>query len=152
MKNPIPLLLALALGLIACGGASGPEELVKGRDLCASCRMPVSDLHFAAQIIAPGELPRFFDDPGCLAEFVKSGQVKESNAVAWVADHRTGAWVRADRAVYTRVPGLTTPMNHHVLAHETAASRNADPEAKGGQPMPLQEVFGPHGPPGGRAS
>ena len=152
MKKQIPHLLALVLALTGCAGAPGPEELVKGRDLCALCRMPVSDPRFAAQIIAPGELPRFFDDPGCFAEFVKSGQVKESDAAAWVADHRTRGWVRANRAVYTLVPVLTTPMNHHLLAHETAASRDADPEAKGGQPMSLQEVFGPQGPPGGAAS
>jgi copper chaperone NosL len=150
VKNLIPHLLALAM--VACAGAQGPEELVRGRDLCAWCRMPVSDLHFAAQIIVPGELPRFFDDPGCFAEFVKSGRVRQSDAVAWVADHRTGTWVRADRAVYTRVPGLTTPMNHQLVAHESNASRDADPAAKGGQPVPLPEIFGPQGPPGGAAS
>ena len=112
----------------------------------------MSDIHFAAQIVAPGELPRFFDDPGCFAEFVKSGQVKENDAIAWVADHRTGTWVRADRAVYTRVPGLATPMNHELVAHESAASRDSDPDAKGGQPVSLQEIFGPQGPPGGVAS
>ena len=75
MKNLAPLLLCLTL--VSCGGESGPEELVKGRDLCGTCRMPVSDGRFAAQITAPGELPRFFDDPGCLAEFIKTGGVKE---------------------------------------------------------------------------
>ena len=149
MKNLAPLLLSLVFA--SCDGEPRPEELVKGRDLCATCRMPVSDLRFAAQIAAPGELPRFFDDPGCFAEFVKTGEVKEKGAVAWVADHRTGTWVRADRAIYTRVPNLTTPMNHKLVAHESAASRDADADAKGGQPVSLQEVFGPQGPPKGEA-
>jgi len=150
VKNSAPPVLALAL--IACGGSSGPEELALGRDLCASCRMPVSDLHFAAQIITPGELPRFFDDPGCLADFVRSGQVKEKNAVAWVTDHRTGNWVRAEHAIYTLVPGLTSPMNHHLIAHESEASRDEDPAAQGGRRVSLQELFGPSGLPGQGAS
>lgn len=150
MKRLAPLLLSLAL--VSCDGEPRPEDLVKGRDLCATCRMPVSDIRFAGQITAPGELPRFFDDPGCLAEFVKAGDVKEKGAVAWVADHRTGAWVRADRAIYTRVPNLTTPMNHKLVAHDSAASRDSDPDAKGGQGVPLQEVFGPKGPPRGASS
>lgn len=150
MKRLAPLLLSLVL--VSCDGAPRPEDLVKGRDLCATCRMPVSDIRFAAQITAPGELPRFFDDPGCLAEFVKGGEVKEKGAVAWVADHRTGTWVRADRAVYTRVEKLATPMSHHLIAHESAASRDSDPDAKGGQPVLLQEVFGPKGPPTGASS
>ena len=147
MKNLAPFLLGLAI--VSCDGELRPEELVKGRDLCATCRMPVSDGRFAAQITAPGELPRFFDDPGCFAEFIKTGAVKESGAIAWAADHRTGAWVRADRATYTRVPNLTTPMNYGLVAHGSAASRDSDPDVKGGQPVSLQEIFGPQGPPTG---
>lgn len=146
------LVLLLSLALVSCDGEPRPEDLVKGRDLCATCRMPVSDIRFAAQITAPGELPRFFDDPGCFAEFVRSGEVKEKGAVAWVADHRTGTWVRADRAVYTRVENLATPMNHKLVAHESPASRDADPETRGGKPASLQEVFGPKGPPTGASS
>ncbi len=147
MRNLAPLLLSLALA--SCDGESAPEALVKGRDMCASCRMPVSDLRFAAQITAPGELPRFFDEPGCLGDFVRTGQLKERAAIAWVADHRTGAWVRADRAIFTRVPNLATPMNHKLVAHERAASRDADPDARGGRAVELQEIFGPQGPPTG---
>lgn len=143
------LLLLFPLSLAACDSEPGPETLVKGQDACALCRMPVSDPRFAAQITEPGELPRFFDDPGCMVEFVKSGDRKGRPATAWVADHRSGAWVRADRAVYTRVPALSTPMNHKLIAHETAASRDADPEARGGEPAAPREIFGPSGPPVG---
>jgi copper chaperone NosL len=73
------------------------------------------------------------------------------SGVAWVADHRTGAWIRADGAIYTRVPDLPTPMNHHVVAHESAASRDADPAARGGSPLAATEIFGAQGPPAGGA-
>ena len=66
--------------------------------------MAVSSAVFASQLVAPGELPRFFDDLGCLADYLKAGKAP-AGATAFVADHRTKAWVRADRAVYTRVPG-----------------------------------------------
>lgn len=136
---------ALAFG---CADTTAPASLEKGRDLCGHCRMPVSDANFAAQIVVDGELPLFFDEPGCLAEYVK-GEAAHRNGVAWVADHRTGAWVRADRAVYTRVPDLPTPMNHHLVAHENAASRDADPAARGGIGAASTEIFGPLGPPAG---
>lgn len=145
-------LLACILTLVACDGEQGPESLVMGQDLCVSCRMPVSDQTFAAQITSPGELPRFFDDPGCLADFIRSGKLKEKGAVAWVADHRTAAWVRADHAVYTRVPSLATPMNHRVVAHASTASRDSDPATRGGEPLALRELFGPEGPPAGGRS
>jgi copper chaperone NosL len=111
--------------------------------------MAVSTAVFASQVVASGELPRFFDDLGCLADFLKAGRTP-AGAVAFVADHRTRAWVRADRAVYTKVPGLETPMGSHVIAHADAASRDADPDARTGSPVAPAELFGPGGPPVGR--
>jgi copper chaperone NosL len=98
--------------------------------------------------VAPGELPLFFDDLGCLAAFLKSGRAP-SAAAAFVADHRTKAWLPADRVVYTRVPGLATPMGSHLVAHADAASRDQDPAARGGTPVSAAEILGPAAPPTG---
>jgi copper chaperone NosL len=103
--------------------------------------MAVSDARFAAQLVAAGEEPRFFDDVGCLATFLKAGRAPAS-ATAFVADHQTRAWVRADAAVYTRVPTLATPMGSHVIAHADTASRDADAAAHGGTPVTPHELFG----------
>jgi copper chaperone NosL len=135
---------------VACSGAPEPAPLDTRNEQCASCRMAVSSAGFASQLVAPGELPRFFDDLGCLADFLKAGKAP-AGAVAFVADHRTKAWIRADRAVYTRVPGLETPMGSHVVAHADAASRDGDPDAQTGARVAAAELFGPAGPPVGRA-
>ena len=135
----------------ACGGgAPEPAALDTRNEQCASCRMAVSGAGFASQLVAPGELPRFFDDLGCLADYLKAGKAP-AGAVAFVADHRTKAWVRADRAVYTRVPGLETPMGSHVIAHADAASRDQDADARAGTPVSVAELFRPVGLPGGGA-
>jgi copper chaperone NosL len=139
----------LALGLAACAaGPPQPQPLDTRNEACASCRMPVSEARFAAQIVAPGELPRFFDDLGCLADYLKAGRAA-AGATAFVADHRTQAWVRADRAVYTRVPALATPMGSHVIAHADASSRALDDVARGGATVAAAELFGSSVPPGG---
>jgi copper chaperone NosL len=135
---------------VACSGAPEPAPLDTRNEQCASCRMAVSSAGFASQLVAPGELPRFFDDLGCLADFLKAGKAP-AGAVAFVADHRTKAWIRADRAVYTRVPGLETPMGSHVVAHADAASRDGDPDAQTGARVAAAELFGSAGPPVGRA-
>jgi copper chaperone NosL len=137
--------VAIAFALSAC--AAGPPEpapLDTRNEACASCRMAVSEARFAAQVAAPGELPHFFDDVGCLAAFLKAGRAP-AGAAAFVADHRTRAWVRADAAVYTRVPALATPMGSHVIAHADAASRDADEAARGGTPLDAAELLGPLG-------
>jgi copper chaperone NosL len=137
------LAVTCAVALATCGsGEPEPAPLDTRHEQCASCRMAVSRAVFASQLVAPGELPRFFDDLGCLADYLKAGKAP-AGAVAYVADHRTKAWVRADRAVYTRVPGLETPMGSHVIAHADAASRDGDPDARTGAPVTPSELFGP---------
>jgi copper chaperone NosL len=142
------LLLALALAVGCSSGPPQPAPLDTRNEACASCRMAVSSAAFASQLVAPGELPRFFDDLGCLSDYLKAGRAGEG-AVAYVADHRTRAWVRADRAVYTRVAGLETPMGSHVIAHADAASRDQDADARGGSAVAIGELFGAAGPPVG---
>jgi copper chaperone NosL len=143
-------LAPLALALAACTrGPAQPGVLDTRNDACAHCRMAVSDPRFAAQLAAPGEEPRFFDDLGCLRDWLARKPPLPRGAVAFVADHRTRQWVRASRAVFTHQPGLETPMSSHLLAHGNAASRDADPAAAGGRAMEAREVFGPAGPPDG---
>jgi copper chaperone NosL len=139
-----------ALAVACLAGAPEPQPLDTRNEQCASCRMAVSNARFSSQLVAPGELPRFFDDLGCLADYLKEGKAP-AGATAFVADHRTKAWVPADRAVYTRVPGLETPMGSHVIAHGDAASREADPAARTGAPLAPSDLFGPAGPPAGGA-
>jgi len=142
--------LALALAVTA-GCRPGPPEpaaLVPGEESCASCRMTVSEPRFASQVVAPGEEPRFFDDHGCLRDFLRAGRAPRGSA-AFVADHRGREWVAAGRAVYTRVPGLHTPMGSGLVAHADAASRAADPVAAPGTPLGAADVFGSTLPAGG---
>jgi len=148
MKTKATLVVLAAVAAACAGGPPEPAALDTRNETCASCRMSVSSAAFASQLVAPGELPRFFDDLGCLGDYLKAGRAP-ANAVAYVADHRTKAWARADRAVYTRVVGLETPMGSHVIAHADTASRDADPDARSGAPVSPAELFGPAGAPTG---
>jgi copper chaperone NosL len=151
MRSPgIAALAAVTTLTLAC--AAGPPEpapLEVGRVTCDHCRMTVSEARFAGQIVAPGEEPRFFDDLGCLAAYLRDHDDFPPDAAAYVADHRTSAWVRAGAAVYTRADTLATPMSSHLIAHQDAGSRDADPAAREGVAVPVSELFGPGGPPGG---
>jgi copper chaperone NosL len=140
-SSPALLFSILLLGACAPSGPPPPAPLDTANEACRHCRMMVSDARFAAQLVAPGEEPLFFDDVGCLRDFLHENPEKAAGFTAYVADHRTRAWIREDRAVYTRVAGLATPMNSHLIAHADAASRAADPDAAGGTPLTAREVF-----------
>ena len=105
--------------------------------------MAVSDGRTAAELVVPGGKPVFFDDIVCLRTWLVRSPAVPPGAVAFVADHRTGSWVRAKQAIYAEVPSLRTPMMSHLVAHADAASRDADPSARDGKPMTAAEVFAP---------
>ena len=136
------LAAAATLAVAACRrGAPAPAALDTRNDTCASCRMPVSDRRLASQIVAAGEEPRFFDDLGCLREHL-GGRPPGPKQAIYVADHLSGAWVPANRAVYTRCPALSTPMGSGLIAHADASSRDRDPAARGGVPVTMSEALG----------
>lgn len=133
-------LMVLAFGCAT--GSTSPVEVDTLNARCAWCRMAVSDVRFAAQIVAPYEEPRIFDDVGCLRDWLRRGDSVPKGAVAYVADHRTKAWVLATRAVYSRVPGPWTPMASGLMAFADPDSRAADHEAAEGEALDAGEVFG----------
>lgn len=144
-------LAALVLLPFACTrGSVQPSAVDTRNDSCTNCRMAVSDGRFAAQLAAPGEEPKFFDDLGCLHDYLAKKPHLPIGTVAFVADHRSGAWVRASQAVFARREMLETPMGSHLIAHADASSRQADPAAAGGKSVSREEIFGPSGPPDGK--
>jgi copper chaperone NosL len=135
------VIVALVLASAACHERLPEPVDISGSEACQHCRMTVSDVHVAAQIVARGEEPLFFDDIGCLANWLRDAQPPD-RAVVFVADHRTGGWVVAQHAVYTRAPNLSTPMGSGLIAHTDAASRDQDAAARGGTAVTLTQVFG----------
>ncbi|HET7618203.1 MAG TPA: nitrous oxide reductase accessory protein NosL [Vicinamibacterales bacterium] len=135
------LLIAGLAGIVACGGGPpAPAALIPGV-ACSSCRMVVSDPRLAAQIAAAGEEPRFFDDIGCLAEYLRRNAVT-SDAAVYVADHGSGGWVRAERALYSRDDAIATPMGSHTVAHADEGARAADASVRSAARLTVSDVFG----------
>jgi copper chaperone NosL len=135
------LALLLAALSAACGAGAPQAVDVRTSTPCSYCRMSMSDVRFAGQIVAPGEEPLVFDDIGCMANHLKAHPAP-AGAAAFVADHRTKEWVRAEFAVFTRVPGLQTPMQSGLIAHASTTSREQDQDAVPGTQAAVVDVFG----------
>ena len=111
-----------------------------GKESCAFCRMAIVDGRTAAQLVAPGEEPRFFDDLGCLRSYLATTKLPWKGRV-YVADHRTRAWIPQTQAVYAKQPALETPMGSQLIAHANADSRASDAAARGATPLTAADVF-----------
>ena len=138
------------LALAGCvSGPLPPAAMPPEGDTCAHCRMMVSPGELAAELVVPGEDPRFFDDIGCLAAFLNEHAEPPAGAAAYVKDHRTRGWIRAGSARYTRVAHLDTPMGSRLVAHADERLRHDDPIAAGGSAVAVGDVFA-RLPPGGK--
>lgn len=137
--------LTWALACVLAGGCSagpdGPAVIALGADVCGHCRMTIVSTATAAEVIAPGEEPRLFDDIGCLRDDLARAPLPPG-AVVYVADHRTGAWVDARTAAITKT-SASTPMASGLLAHADAASRDLDPAARGGTAIDAATILAP---------
>ena len=109
------VVLAAALCVCACGGAPPrPEAVRTGEDACAQCRMTILSLKTAAQIVAPGAEPRFFDDLRCLSDY-RARTVLAADAMVFVVDRASGEWIDERDAVITRAHE-PTPMGSGLIA------------------------------------
>jgi copper chaperone NosL len=144
----VSVLTLVAAVVVATGAIAGcasrqrtpAATLDPAHENCANCRMQVSAQKLASQLVGPGEEPRFFDDLGCLSTYLQT-HAAPRGAVVYVADHRTGEWVRAAVAVFTRVPALETPMGSQTIGHASATSRDLDRAAAGGEPIDRSALF-----------
>jgi copper chaperone NosL len=141
MTGPGVAVAAAALLAASCAGSGTVEPIgiELGRDACSHCRMAIVSTATAAEIVAPGEEPRLFDDIGCLRDFAAAAPLSP-DALVFVADHRTGRWVDAHHAVFTKT-SLQSPMGSGVVAHADAASRDLDPAAHGGSTVSTGSIL-----------
>jgi len=126
MTRPI-LFVALLVSYACAIGGSRPASLAAGQHDCDYCRRNISELAFASQVVGAGESPLFFDDLTCLGSYLASVATPPEKAAVFVTEHLTGRWIPANAAVFSRVMNVRTPMGSHLLAHESAASRDSDP-------------------------
>jgi len=140
LRNAVLAAVALMAG--CASGPPPPAELDTRNAQCAHCGMVVSDRRFAAQIAAPGEEARFFDDIGCLTNWLRVQDAPLApQTMIYVADYRTKEWAPADTAAYRRVPGLQTPMGSEIVAYASAASRDEDRSTSTGEAVPAGRVL-----------
>lgn len=124
--------VVLAAVLLAC--SSGPPEPApldsSGAETCQWCRMVISDRRFAAQIVANGYDPLFFDDIGCLTNYLQKGVNVPPKGVAYVANYREEGWVPALEAHYFRCGGMATPMSSGLIATRPGGTPASCPPVK----------------------
>lgn len=119
------LLAPIVAACLSCGGGElEPADLALNEETCSHCRMAISDVHFAAQLVSAGGGVEFFDDIGCLVRWQRQAE-RARRSKAFVTDFKSGTWLEASRAIYVRSDKLSTPMAFGLAAFANEADARA---------------------------
>lgn len=126
------LLLVLVV-LLSCKKGLAPRNL-QPEDICAVCKMAVTKQNFAAQLILPNGDYAFFDDLGCLVDFLLKEESKgiPQNKI-WVADYLSTKWIRSDSAYYVYTAEIRTPMGYGFIAFQSKTQKDSILSLKSGK-------------------
>ncbi|MRI59061.1 MAG: hypothetical protein C6H99_06110 [Epsilonproteobacteria bacterium] len=121
MRGVVVLLLALLIG--GCEKIEVYKKSADGRPVefgprevqCVKCTMQLESKEHSAQAIMPNGRVYFFDDPGCMALWIKD-QKDAKRIKLWVYTDDTHRYIEAKKACYRL--GVQTPMNYGFGAYE----------------------------------
>jgi copper chaperone NosL len=111
--------------LAGCGRAEIKPVDIVAEDMCALCKMAISEKQYAAEFITHDGEPLKFDDIGCMVRYLEGQQNKDDIAAYFVVDFDSREWVRAEAAHYIRSSELQTPMSGGIVAFKDQSKMEA---------------------------
>lgn len=136
--NLFPILLVS--GILACGKSEvKPVDLYK-EDICAYCKMAISDRMFAGEIVKEDGEAFKFDDLGCLRAFVRKEGGPKGMRLFFRAMEKD-EWIKAESATLVKATMIQSPMGSGMIAF--SERKNAEDFAKrhGGQLVALDDFL-----------
>lgn len=101
-----------------------PEPFNLGKDNCVECKMTIMDPKFGGEIITKKGKIFKFDDPHCLVNFIKNGNVREADiARTLFIDYEQGnAFLDVKSLFFVVSPQLKSPMNSNAASFSSQAA------------------------------
>ena len=103
--------------LLAACTAHPPHPVeIDPADVCAFCKMAISEKRYAAEMINAEGTAFKFDDIGCMIHFAKQRGWIEHPPVRFVHEYDSAVWLEASRATFVRSPEIPSPMASGLIA------------------------------------
>lgn len=122
MNFPKTIIVAMSvLATLSCQ-KSGPADIVLGKDQCDNCRMTISELGYAAELLTDKGRAYKFDDIMCMNMYESSNPDQAENAKLYVIDYPTGKFLEKEKATLIKGGSIKSPMGGNTQAYQTKAS------------------------------
>jgi copper chaperone NosL len=135
-------LLICALLIAACGKTGIEPADIAAEDMCAFCKMAISERRYAAEFLNRDGDAFKFDDLGCLTNYLRAKQNRDDIAAYFVMDYDAEQWVRGEQAYFVSSPEFKTPMGGGIAAFKDRSKAEEAAAKYQGKLMSFGEVFG----------
>ena len=112
----VACVMTALVGLASCQSKTIEPVAIEASDMCAFCRMSISEKRYAAELIDQDDEAFKFDDIGCLTNFRKQRKNDDSIRATFVMDYERREWLKAEDAFYVRSSEFKSPMSGGVVA------------------------------------
>jgi copper chaperone NosL len=126
LKRTHLLLFVVSVLLAACQEPTAkPVDIRTEIDKCNNCKMGISDVRYAAELVDKAGTMRKFDEIGCLVSYIKSKAPQRDYRAAFAMDYDGKEWLKSDEAFYVKSEAIKTPMNGGIVAFKDKARAEA---------------------------
>ena len=125
------LLTLILVSFLGCRDAEIMPVAIAAEDMCAHCKMAISEKAFAAEFINQDGEAFKFDDIGCMLDYLK-GKPDTKVAAYFFVDYETKQWVKSNEANFVKSAEITAPMGGGLIAfHDRTKAEAAAAKFKG---------------------
>ncbi len=102
--------------LAACATPPPHPVEIEAADICAFCKMAISEKRYAAELVDADRNVFKFDDIGCMVRFAHRRGWIDHPPARFVHDYDAPAWLEAGRASFVLSPEIPSPMASGFIA------------------------------------
>jgi copper chaperone NosL len=132
----LTLLLIVFLG---CQGTQIKPVDIAAEDMCAHCKMAISEKQFAAEFINQEGDACKFDDIGCMLDYLK-GKPDTKAAAYFFVDYETKQWVKSSEANFVKSAEITAPMGGGLIAFHDQTKAEVAAAKFNGKKLKFEEL------------
>lgn len=133
--------MCLALAMAGCGGRSPQPVEIEATDVCAQCKMAISERRYAAEMADTDGNVIKFDNIDCMVRYVSGHELKDK-AIAWfVVDNDGEKWLDARQAFFVKSASIPGPMGSGVLAGRDQATAEELAKRSSGQVLRFDDLW-----------
>lgn len=135
-------LLGLLFLFSACGQPEIAPVAIHPEDVCAACKMAISEKEFAAEFVTKDGDAFKFDDLGCMLDHLKNKADRAQISAYFVADFESKEWLKAESAHFVKSAKFATPMGGNIAAFGNQEKAKEAAAKFNGEQVSFAELIG----------